>query len=129
MMKTGRNIRIALLFTLGLFILLNSATITAGPPQTSETAKLPTPSEFLGFAVGADRQLADYRQIVSYFKALAAASPRIEIENLGPTTLGNDLILAAISSENNLKNKKKYQDMARKLADPRGLSPAEINAL
>jgi len=90
---------------------------------------IPTPSEFLGFRVGADRQLADYKQIVSYFKALDAASDRIELENMGSTTLGNDFILAAISSEDNIKNKKKYQEIARKIADPRGLSDAETNSL
>src|SRR5437764_15317529 len=88
----------------------------------ASAATVPTPSEFLGFEVGGDRKLADYRQVVSYFKALAAGSRRIEIENLGPTTLGNDLIIAVISSEENLKNKKHYQEIARKLADPRGLS-------
>jgi len=89
----------------------------------------PTPSEFLGFEVGSDRHLADYRQIVSYFKALAAESPRVRVENLGPTTLGNELILAAISSEENLRDAKKYQEIARRLADPRGLSAAQIDSL
>ncbi|HZQ90899.1 MAG TPA: M14 family metallopeptidase [Terriglobales bacterium] len=89
----------------------------------------PPPSQFLKFEVGADRQLADYKQIVSYFKALAAASKRVEIENLGPTTLGNDLIIAVISSEENLKNKKRYQEIARQLADPRGKSKEQIEAL
>jgi hypothetical protein len=73
--------------------------------------------------------LADYRQIASYFKALAASSPRIQVENLGSTTLGNELLLAAISSEENLKNVKRYQEIARKLADPRGLSDAQIDSL
>jgi hypothetical protein len=104
-----------------LAVLLCSFTALAKAP--------PTPSEFLGFEVGSDRHLADYRQIVSYFKALAAASPRVKLENLGPTTLGNDLILVAISSEENLRNAKKYQEIARRLADPRGLSPAQIDSL
>ena len=92
-------------------------------------SKLPTPSQFLGFEVGADRQLADYKQIVSYFRELAKLSGRIEVEVLGPTTLGNELVLAAISSEENLKNKSKYQEIAKKLADPRGLSQREIQDL
>jgi hypothetical protein len=90
---------------------------------------VPTPSQFLGFEVGADRQLADYKQIVAYFNELAKHSGRIQVENLGKTTLGNDFILAAISSEANLKNKKRYQEIARKLADPRGLSQKQIDDL
>ena len=98
--------------------------------STSALAKAPpTPSEFLGFEVGSDRHLADYRQISAYFRAVAANSGRIQVENLGPTTLGNELILAAISSEQNLRELKKYQDIARRLADPRGLAPREIDAL
>ncbi len=79
--------------------------------------------------VGADRTVADYRQILAYFKALDAASPRVEVEILGKTTLGEDLFLAAISSEANLANKKRLQEIARKIADPRGLSEAEADAL
>ncbi|MCX6144283.1 MAG: M14 family metallopeptidase [Ignavibacteriales bacterium] len=92
-------------------------------------SKVQTPSQFLGFEVGADRQLADYKQIVSYLNHLAKGSERIEIESLGATTLGNDMIMAVISSEENLKNKSKYQEIARKLADPRGLSQKEIQGL
>jgi len=91
--------------------------------------KIQTPSQFLGFEVGADRQLADYKQITSYFNHLAKGSKRIEIESLGTTTLGNDMIMAVISSEDNLRNKAKYQEIARKLADPRGLSQKEIEGL
>jgi hypothetical protein len=91
--------------------------------------KIPTPSEFLKFEVGADRQLADYRQIVSYFRALDQGSDRIELERIGETTLGNDLMLAVISSESNIKERKKYQEIAEKLADPRGLSQAQIDHL
>ena len=79
--------------------------------------------------VGADRTVADYRQILAYFKALDAASPRVEVEILGKTTLGEDLFLAAISSEANLANKKRLQEIARKIADPRGLTEAETEAL
>ncbi|HMD40948.1 MAG TPA: M14 metallopeptidase family protein [Candidatus Acidoferrum sp.] len=90
---------------------------------------VPKPSEFLGFEVGADRKLADYKQISSYFKALAAASPRVQIEVLGKTTLGEDMFMAIISTPENLANKSRYKDIAHKLADPRGLTPQQIDAL
>ena len=92
-------------------------------------AKIPTPSESLGFEVGADRKLADYRQIAAYFKELAAASPRVKIEVLGKTTLGEDMFLAVLSSEENIRNIKRIQEISRRLADPRGLSDAEEKAL
>src|SRR5215467_8122677 len=89
----------------------------------------PTPSAFLGFEVGGDRKLADYRQIASYFKALSAASDRVQYEVLGKTTLGEEMFMAVISTPENLRDKAKYQDIARKLADPRGLSKDQIDSL
>src|SRR5262249_32754440 len=110
--------------------LLCAVAVPVAAQQPKKTAAhIPTPSEFLGFQVGADRKLADYRQIVSYFKALDAASDRMEIETLGKTTLGEEMTMAVISSEENLRNKSKYQEIARKLADPRGLTQEEIHSL
>jgi hypothetical protein len=106
-------------FFLFLFV-GQSAVLLAGPT-------LPTPSEYLGFEVGADRKVAKYGQIVSYFHALAALSRQIEVENLGKSTLGNDLIQVVISSQENLKEKEKYKEIARKLADPRSLTEAGMN--
>lgn len=90
---------------------------------------VPTPSEVLGFEVGADKKLADYKQIASYFKALAAASPRVQYEVLGKTTLGEEMFMAVISTPENLANKAKYKDIAKKLADPRGMTQQQVDAL
>jgi hypothetical protein len=62
-------------------------------------AEIPAPSHFLGITVGADRTLADYRQIATYFRALDAASPRVAVQVLGKTTRGEDMFMAVISSE------------------------------
>jgi zinc carboxypeptidase len=96
---------------------------------TVATAAAPSPSDFLKFPVGADHKIADYRQIVSYFRALDAASPRVEVVSLGKTTLGEDMIMAIISSEANVANSKRLREISRRLADPRGLSDADSNAL
>ena len=89
----------------------------------------PAPGPYLKLTLGADRTLADYGQITAYLRALAAASPRVQMEDLGKTTNDQPLIMAVISSEANLKNKAKYQDIAKRLADPRGLAEAQIEAL
>jgi zinc carboxypeptidase len=92
-------------------------------------AQVPSPSEFLKLEIGKDRVLADYAQIRSYFRALDAASPRVEIEVLGKTTLGEEMIMAVISSEENIRNKARIKDAAKRLADPRGLSDADAEKL
>ena len=93
------------------------------------SAQVKTPSQFLGFEVGADRKLADYHQITDYFRYLASQSPRIQVEVMGKSTNGNDFILAAISTEENMKNLARYKEIARKLADPRGLNDQQIDDL
>jgi zinc carboxypeptidase len=95
----------------------------------SATAAVQTPSQFLGFEVGADKNLADYKQIVRYFRALAAGSPRVQVQDLGKTTLGEDFIMAVISSEANMRNLPRIKAIAKQLADPRGLSDAQIDTL
>src|SRR5580765_8078336 len=91
--------------------------------QTSPTSAL------LGCVVCAHAKLAGFGQIASYFKALSAASDRVQIQVLGKTTLGEEMFMAVISTPENLRNKAKYQDIAHKLADPRGLTPQQIDAL
>src|ERR1700680_3155076 len=114
------------LLTVASILVLSSF---AQAQEEEKSGHIPKPSEFLGLKVGADRKLADYRQITSYFKALAAASNRVEIEALGKTTLGEDMFMAVISTEENLRNKAKYKEIAHKLADPRGLTSQQIDSL
>jgi len=106
-----------------------AAFLLAGAASFAYAASALTPSEFLGFEVGADRKLADYRQIAKYFQGLKAASPRVEIEVLGKTTLGEDMFMAVLSSEENIRNLKRIREIAKRLADPRGLSDAEARRL
>ncbi len=120
---TGASTRVS------LAVLFASLFVLGTPLPAADPAAIPTPSQFLGIQVGADRQLADYGQIVSYLRKLESVSKKIQLEDLGPSTQGRPIILVAISSEENLKNRQKYQEIARKLADPRGLSPAQIDKL
>ena len=71
-MKTLRR----MLWTLS-FLLAVAATAAAAPPS---------PESVLGFRPGADRKLADWTQIVDYFRRLDAASDRVKVEEVGRTT-------------------------------------------
>jgi len=92
-------------------------------------AELPSPKEYLGFEVGADRKLADMNQIIDYFMILGKESPRILVQEVGKTTMGNPFIVAVITSVENHKNLDKYQQIQQKLADPRTLKPGEAQEL
>jgi hypothetical protein len=96
---------------------------------SAATAAISSPKEFLKLDIGADRVLADYRQIRSYFNELDRQSPRVQVVSLGKTTLGEDMFMAVISSEANMNNLKRLKDISRQLSDPRKLTDADVNAL
>ena len=68
----------------------------------AQATRVPSPSEHLGFTVGADRTLADWGQITGYFQRLAAVSPAVHVDTLGPTTNGQPFIVAAVSTPANI---------------------------
>lgn len=88
-----------------------------------------SPDEFLGHQVGADRQLADYQQIQEYFQKLDSESDKIKVLTIGESTLGKPMIMAVISSEENMDNLEKYTAITKKLRDARNLSPEEAKSL
>jgi len=87
------------------------------------------PDEFLGHRVGADRKLADYEQIQAYFRQLAEESAKIQILTIGQSTLNKPMIMAVITSEENMANLDKHRETSRKLRDARGLTPEEAARL
>ena len=89
----------------------------------------PSPQAALGFALGADRTLADWDQIVGYLRRLDADSPRLRLETLGQTTEGRPFVLAILSSEANMARLEEIRRDHRRLADPRGLEAAEAERL
>jgi hypothetical protein len=104
-----------------LAVLLGAAALALLVPDTA-APQVPSPREHLGFDVGADRQLADWTQIVAYFSRLADASPEVTLDTLGPTTQGRPLILATITSAENIRKIESIRAAQRRLADPRSLS-------
>ncbi|MBS1855128.1 MAG: hypothetical protein JST11_07170 [Acidobacteria bacterium] len=87
-------------------------------------AAIPTPEAYFGFKIGADKKLARWDKIVSYFQAVAAQSDRVRFRNLGPTTNGNPFVLLEISSAANLRNLEQIKTLERKLYFQGG-APAE----
>ncbi|HEX6914907.1 MAG TPA: M14 family metallopeptidase [Chitinophagaceae bacterium] len=66
-------------------------------------SQVPDPSTFLGYDLGT--KFTSHARIVSYFKAVASANPSmVKVEKYGETYEGRELILAFISSAENMKN-------------------------
>ncbi len=79
---------------------------------------VPSPKSVLGFQPTDDKTIADWSQITNYFQKLDAASDKVKVQEIGKTTLGKPLIVAFISSAENIKNLEKYKQINQKLANP-----------
>ncbi|HKJ03477.1 MAG TPA: M14 metallopeptidase family protein, partial [Longimicrobiales bacterium] len=82
-------------------------------------AQIPSPQDAFGFPPGADRQVADYDQMQAYFRALADASPRAELVEIGRSAKGRPLLLLVISSEENIRRAQEWRHTAETLARAR----------
>ncbi|MCA1849953.1 MAG: M14 family metallopeptidase, partial [Acidobacteria bacterium] len=91
----------------------------SAPQRPAPIATLPSPRSVLGFTPGDDRTIADWRQITDYFARLDRASDRVEVRTVGQTTLDRPLLAAFISAPENIRELAKYQEIQRRLADPR----------
>ena len=103
--------------------LLVSASASAYAQRAAPS--VPTPASILGFEPGTDRKLPSWEQVVRYFKAIDAASPRVTVRTLGKTTMGRPFIAAFIGDPATLANLPRYREIQRKLADPRTRTAAE----
>ena len=94
-----------------------------------KVAGIPTPKDVLGYHIGSPKKLTYYADILKYYRALDAASPRVHIETIGKSDEGRELVVVWVSSEENLKNLPKNRENLAKIADPRGRSDDEIRTL
>ncbi|HEX7186351.1 MAG TPA: M14 metallopeptidase family protein [Thermoanaerobaculia bacterium] len=97
--------------------------------QTAPAADIPSPESFLGHRVGEDRKLAPWPKVVEYLRALDAVSDRVSIEEAGRSTLGNEMLVVVLTSEENQRNLDRYREISRRLANPDDLSEEEARAL
>jgi hypothetical protein len=88
-----------------------------------------TPEDAFGFPMGADRKLVRWPAMLAYFRRLAAASDRVQYQELGTATEGQPFVLLTISSAENLRDLDRYREIQERLADPRGLADADAAAL
>jgi hypothetical protein len=88
-----------------------------------------SPEEAFGFKPGTDRKLADWKELTAYYQKLASESNRVRYAELGKTTEGRPFVALTISAPANLAHLAEYQDIQRKLSDPRVTTPDQAKAL
>jgi len=85
------------------------------PASTS----VPSPRTFLKRIPGAAGELVDSATAYGYARALAAASPRVEIFTIGRSEEGRDIVLLAIADEAGIGALDQLKKDTAALADPR----------
>ncbi len=108
---------------------LLGALVLAGTSNPLVAQSLPTPEAVLGFRPGADYRLATYEESLDYFRRLDAASDRMTMVRVGTTSFGRPWWVALISTPENLRAAERHREIARRLADPRGLTDEDARAL
>src|SRR5205085_6753862 len=82
-----------------------------------------------GYHIGAPAKLTYYDDILVYYRALAAATPRVRVEAIGRSDEDRELAVVWVSSETNISDLQRNKDNLAKIADPRGLTQEQIRQL
>ena len=90
---------------------------------------IPSPKEHFGFEIGDDYHLATYTQTESYFKKLAAASPKAKYNIIGKTEEGREQFMMVVTSPENHQKLEYYKSISQKLGNPDGISDAQARAM
>ena len=86
---------------------------------------IPSPKDVLGHHVGAPKELTYYTDILRYYRALAAATPRVRVMTIGTTDEGREMVVVAIASADAIKDLDRYRGYLAQLADPRTVTDAQ----
>lgn len=89
--------------------------------------QVPTPASVLGHEVG--ERFTPHHMLMRYLDRVAAASGRVHLDTVAHTFEGREVMMVAITSEANQARLREIQAGAARLADPRGASTAELDAL
>lgn len=96
---------------------------------TCLVAAPPTPESHFGHPIGADRVLLDWDKVVTYFRALEKSSGRIKVADFGKSVQGRPMIAAYIANEDTVSHLAQYQQVQKRLANPRRTNEAELEKL
>jgi hypothetical protein len=97
--------------------------------QLPDDPRVPSPLDVVGYVPGTIGRLSYVADINRYFRALAAASPRVRVFDAGRSDEGREMIAVAIADSAAIANLDDYRQITRRLADPRGLGEAEARSL
>ncbi len=93
------------------------------------SSSVPSPRAFFHRIPGAPGELVNSEQTYAYFKALAAASPRVRLFTIGKSEEGRDIMMLAIADEAGIAKLDTLKAATAALADPRRTDATQAEAL
>ncbi|HEY8551169.1 MAG TPA: M14 metallopeptidase family protein, partial [Vicinamibacterales bacterium] len=113
---------------LGLAAIIATLLLAAAVLQ-ARTGRITTPKEQFGFNIGDDYQLANYQQLMEYWKKLDRESDRMTLEEIGRTAEGRPQLMAIVTAPENHRRLDRYKEISRRLALAEGLTEEQARAL
>lgn len=112
-----------------LSLLFGSATATSAQQAFNGSGpydpNVPVPASVLGYEVG--ERFTPHHLLMHYLEELAATSPRIRLDTVAHSFEGREVMMAIVTGEENHAQLDRIQADARRLADPRGATAAELD--
>jgi hypothetical protein len=84
-----------------------------------ESDTVPSPTDALGRIIGTPGELSRVAEIYGYFRKLDEASDRVQVQTIGRTEEGRDILIVAVSDAENLAQLDHWKEITARLADPR----------
>src|SRR5277367_5593839 len=94
-----------------------------------KSSTVPSPKDVLGYYAGAPKKLTYYSDLLKYYHALEAKSPRVKVMNVGKTDEGRECVVVFIGSEDSIKNLESNRGYLAQLADPRKITEAQAREI
>src|SRR5438034_2505198 len=88
-----------------------------------------SPRVEFGHNIGDDYFLANYSQMIDYWRKLDRESDRMKLVRIGTTAEGRPMWMAIVTSPENFRKLGRYQEISRRLALAENLTDAQAHAL
>ena len=86
---------------------------------------VPSPKDVLGYHIGQPKKLTYYADMLKYYRALEAASPRVRVTTIGRSDEGRECVVVFVGSEESIASLDRHRGYLGQLADPRPLTEAQ----
>ena len=90
---------------------------------------IPSPKDHFGVISGAPGVVHTTDELYGYYRALAAATPRVRVETIGTSEGGREILLVVVADEQSMQRLDHYRTQLERLADPRSLPESERDAV